>query len=146
MDLTTSYPASVRETMHGIVQLKRTIDKGKAFAAGTNGEYNYDCPMDKHLFEFLGIDGSELLDVIKSANDDAEISDFVAPYVHAKSDEEIETFNAEWLKHSPVPGTPAAGYFATMLSEVAPDRTDITTWVDLLDLDEKRTVPHRVAA
>ena len=57
MDLTTNYPASVREQMHGIVQLKRTIEKGKAFAAGTNGEYDYDCPMDKHLFEFLGIDG-----------------------------------------------------------------------------------------
>jgi hypothetical protein len=146
MDLTTTYPASVRETMHGIVQLKRTIDKGKAQAAGTTGEYNYDCPMDKHLFEFLGIDGSELLDVIKSANSDAEISEFVAPYVHAKSDEEIAAFNAEWLKYGPEPGTPAAGYFATMLKDVAPDRTDITAWADLLDLDEKRPVPQRVAA
>jgi hypothetical protein len=146
MDLTKTYPASVREQMHGIVQLKRTIDKGKAQAAGTIGDYNYDCPMDKHLFEFLGIDGGELLDVIKSANSDADISDFVAPYVHAKSDDEIEAFNSEWLKHSPEPGTPAAGYFATMLKDVAPDRTDITTWADLLDLDEKRSVPHRVAA
>src|SRR6201996_5314980 len=105
MDLTKEYPASVREQMHGIVQLKRTIDKGKAQAAGTIGEYNYDCPMDKHLFEFLGIDGAELLDVIKSANNDAEISDFVAPYVHAKDDAEIATFNTEWLKHAPAPGT-----------------------------------------
>lgn len=145
MDLTKSYPASVRETMHGIVQLKRTIDKGKAVAAGTPGDYNYDCPMDKHLFEFLSIDGTELLDVIKSTND-AGISDFVAPYVHAKSDEEVETFNREWLEHKPEPGSGAAGYFMKLRDEVAPDRTDVTTWPDLLDLDEKRSVPHRVAA
>ena len=146
MDLTKTYPASVRETMHGIVQLKRTIDKGKAQAQGTIGEYSYDCPMDKHLFEFLDLDGDTLLDVIKSASDDAEISEFVAPYVHAKDDSEIETFNREWLKHAPEPGTPAEGYFLKMRSEVAPDRTDVTAWADLLDLDEKRSVPHRVAA
>jgi Domain of unknown function (DUF5069) len=146
MDLTKTYPASVRETMHGIVQLKRTIDKGKALAAGTIGEYNYDCPMDKHLFEFLDLDGVALLDVIKSASNDAEISEFVAPYVHAKEDSEIEAFNRDWLKHSPEPGTPAEGYFLKLRSEVAPDRTDVTTWADLLDLDEKRSVPQRVAA
>jgi Domain of unknown function (DUF5069) len=146
MDLTKTYPASVRETMHGIVQLKRTIDKGKAQAAGTIGEYNYDCPMDKHLFAFLDLDGDTLLDVIKSAGNDSEISEFVAPYVHAKEDSEIEAFNREWLKHGPEPGTPAEGYFLKMRSDVAPDRTDVTTWVDLLDLDEKRPVPQRVAA
>jgi hypothetical protein len=146
MDLTKTYPASVRETMHGIVQLKRTIDKGKAQAAGTIGEYNYDCPMDKHLFEFLDLDGDTLLDVIKSASNDSEISEFVAPYVHAKEDSEIETFNREWLKYAPEKGTPAEGYFLKLRNEVAPDRTDVTAWADLLDLDEKRSVPNRVAA
>ena len=146
MDLTKSYPASVREEMHGLVQLKRTIDKGKALAQGTIGEYHYNCSMDKHLFEFLDLDGDTLLDVIKSASNDAEISEFVAPYVHAKEDDEIEAFNRDWVKHAPEPGTPAEGYFLTMRSEVAPDRTDITAWADLLDLDEKRPVPQRVAA
>jgi hypothetical protein len=146
MDLTKSYPASVREEMHGIVQLKRTIDKGKAQAAGTIGEYVYDCPMDKHLFEFLDLDGDTLLDVIKSASNDGEISEFVAPYVHAKEDSEIDAFNRDWLKHAPEPGSQAEGYFLKMRSDVAPDRTDVTTWADLLDLDEKRPVPHRVAA
>jgi hypothetical protein len=145
MDLTKEYPASVREKMHGIVQLKRTIDKGKALAHGAIGEYNYDCPMDKHLFEFLDLDGEALLDVIKTADSDDEISDFVAAYVHAKSDEEIETFNREWLLHGPDPGSGAEGYFLKLRNEVAPDRTDVTNWPDLLDLDEKRPVPHRVA-
>ena len=146
MDLTKTYPASVREKMHGIVQLKRTIDKGKAQAAGTIGDYAYDCPMDKHLFEFLDLDGETLLDVISTASDDSEISEFVAAYVHAKDDAEIETFNRDWLVYGPDKGSPQEGYFLKMRSEVAPDRTDVTAWADLLDLDEKRPVPHRVAA
>lgn len=146
MDLTTSYPASVREKLLGIVQLKRTIDKGKAEAIGKAGEYNYDCPMDKHLFEWLGITGEDLLDIIKSAKSDDEIAEYVAPYVHAKTDEEIEAFNSEWLQHGPEPGTPAMEYFVKLRGEVAPDRTDVMNWADLLDLDEKRPVPRRVAA
>jgi len=146
MDLTTNYPASVREKMHGIVQLKRTIDKGKAKAAGTIGEYHYDCPMDKHLFAFLDIDAESLLDVIEAANSDTEISEFVAPYVHAKTDEEIEDFNRDWLLHGPQAGTPGEAFFLKTRNEIAPDRTDVTNWADLLDLEEKRPVPHRVPA
>jgi hypothetical protein len=146
MDLTKTYPASVREQMHGLVQLKRTIDKGKALAQGTIGEYHYNCSMDKHLFEFLGIDHEELLDIIKSASGDSEVSEFVAPYVHAKDDAEIETFNKEWLVFGPPKGTPGGDAFLRIRGEVAPDRTDVTSWADLLDLDEKRPVPQRVAA
>ena len=146
MDLTKTYPASVRETMLGIVQLKRTIDKGKAEIAGTIGEYNYDCAMDKHLFAFLGLDGGALLDAIKHAKDDAEIGAFVAPYVNAKTADEIATFNREWLNYGPEPGSPPEGYFLKLRGEVAPDRTDVTAWADLLDLYEKRPVPQRVAA
>jgi hypothetical protein len=146
MDLTTGYPSSVREKLLGIVQLKRTVDKGKAVAVGKIGEYQYDCPMDKHLFDWLGISGEDLLDVIKSAKSDDEIVEYVAPYVHAKTDEEIEAFNSEWLAHAPEAGTPAEGYFLKMRTDLDPSRTDITAWADLLDLDEKREVPRRVAA
>lgn len=146
MDLTKTYPASVREKMHGIVQLKRTIDKGKAAAAGTIGDYQYDCPMDKHLFEFLDLDGETLLDVISTAENDNDISEFVAAYVHAKDDAEIEAFNSDWIKRTPEKGSRGEEAFLKMRAEIAPDRTDVTTWVDLLDLDEKRPVPHRVAA
>jgi hypothetical protein len=146
MDLTKNYPASVHDKLFGIVQLKRTIDKGKAAAAGTLGEYEYDCPMDKHLFAFLDLTGEDLLDVIKSASNDEEIHEYVAPYVHAKTDEEIDAFNADWVQHGPAPGSPGEAYFLKTRSELAPDRTDVTAWADLLDLDEKRPVPRRVAA
>ena len=146
MDLTKSYPRSVREKMLGIVQLARTIDKGKAVVNGNVGEYNYDCPMDKHLFEYLGLDGEKLLDAIKNAKNDAEIEAYVKPFVAKKPAAELERWNEEWLRHAPDPGTPAYDFFTKLRNEVAPDRTDVTAWTDLLDLDEKRSVPHRAVA
>ena len=143
-DLTNSYPRSVRDKVHGVVQLGRAIDKGIAFANGANGEYNYDCPMDKAVFGFLGVDGDALLDVIKNAQSESEIEAYVKPFVDKKSPQEIENFNETFLSHSPQPGSDGEKYFLGLRNEVAPQRTDVTTWPDLLDLDEKRDVPQRV--
>ncbi len=145
-DLTKSYPRSVRDESLGVVQLARAVDKAIATANGLNGEYNYDCPMDKDVFGFLGVDGDALLDVIKHAQSEAEIEAYLKPFVAKKSAQEIAAFNTDFLTHGPQPGSDAEKYFLNLRGEVAPDRTDVTTWPDLLDLDEKRDVPHRVLA
>ena len=141
MDLTKEYPRSVRSKWQGVVQLGRAIDKGKAVAHGNIGEYNYDCPMDDAVFGFLGIDGNALLDVIRSARNDAEIEAYTRPFVAAKSAEEIARWNRDWLDRQPQ--GESLEFFVNLRSQVAPDRTDVMTWTDLLDLDEKRDVPRR---
>jgi uncharacterized protein DUF5069 len=146
LDLTTSYPRSVREKVLGVVQVGRAIDKGIAFANGTHGEYNYDCPMDKSIFDFLALDGEKLLDVIKNAQSESEIVAYVKPFVDKKSAAEIDGFNEKFLQSSPAAGSDGEKYFLGLRNEVAPGRTDVTTWPDLLDLDEKRPVPQRVPA
>jgi hypothetical protein len=146
MDLTQTYPTSVKTKLHGVVQLARAIDKGKAKANGTLGEYHYNCPMDAAVFEFLGVDHEALLAQIAAGKSDQELSDYVAPFVHKKSDAEIEAWNADFLKRTPAPGSESETYFLELRNEVAPDRTDVTAWADLLDLDEKRPVPKVVAA
>ena len=146
-DLTTSYPRSVRDTsVGGVVQLARAIDKGIATAAGTHGEYNYDCPMDNGVFGFLGVDGKALLEVIKNAQSESEIEAYLKPFVAKKSPAEIAAFNTEFLDHEPDAGSDGEKYFLGLRNEVAPTRTDVTKWADLLDLDEKRDVPQRVLA
>jgi len=142
MDLTTSYPRSVREKLFGVVQLARTLDKGKAFAEGKNGEYHYNCPMDQHVFAFLGIDHEALIDVIKNAKSDADIEAYVKTFVDKKTPQEIEAFNEDWLAHEP-DNDESRQYFMELRNQIAPDRTDVTTWADILDLDEKRNVPKR---
>ena len=146
MDLTRTYPTSVKTKLHGIVQLARTIDKGKAKAHGNLGDYHYNCPMDAAVFSFLGIDHAALLDVISRATSDQEIADYVAPFVHAKSEADIEAWNAAWVKSAPAPDSDSEKFFLSLRNSVAPERTDVTAWADLLDLDEKRPVPAVVAA
>jgi hypothetical protein len=146
LDLQTGYPRSVRDKVLGVYQLGRAIDKGIATANGTNGEYNYDCPMDKAVFGFLGLNHAALLDVIKKANSQDEIVAYVKPFVDKKSAAEINAFNEEFVKHAPAPGSDAEKYFLATRNQIGAHRTDITTWADLLDLEEKRPVPERVLA
>ena len=144
MDLTKTYPRSVRDKWLGIVQLGRALDKGKAKAHGNLGEYNFDCPMDNAVFGFLGMNGEEFLAVIKNAKNDAEIEAYAKQFVDKKTPEQIEAWNREWVTHEPEGESKT--YFLNLRNQVAPDRTDVTTWADLLDLDERRPVPQRVAA
>ncbi|HEY1681813.1 MAG TPA: DUF5069 domain-containing protein [Candidatus Tumulicola sp.] len=144
MDLTKEYPRSARDKWQGVVMLGRAVDKGKATAAGTNGEYNFDCPMDQAVFGFLNINGAQLLEAIKKSDGDAGIEDYTRAFVAAKSTEEIEQFNQQFLERRP--DGDSIGFFEDLRSKVAPDRTDVVTWVDVLDLDEKRNVPKRTAS
>ncbi|MDQ2858636.1 MAG: DUF5069 domain-containing protein [Candidatus Eremiobacteraeota bacterium] len=146
MDLTTSFPRSVKDKVAGVVMLGRAIDKGKAVAHGNVGEYNFNCPMDQAVFGFLGIDQAQLLEKIKQTKDDGEIEAFAKPFVAKKSSQELEQFNAGFLQSSPAAGSDGEKYFYELRGKVAPDRTDVTAWADLLDLDEKRDVPKRAAA
>jgi hypothetical protein len=141
MDLTTSYPRSVHQKLFGVVQIARTIDKAKASAAGKIGEYHYNCPMDQAVFGFLGIDHEALLDVVKSAKSDDEIDSYIKTFVDKKSPQEIEAWDREYVAHKPE--GESLKYFLELRNAIAPDRTDVTSWPDLLDLDEKRTVPKR---
>ena len=144
MDLTKDYPRSVRAKWQGVYQLGRAIDKAKAKAVGKLGDYNYDCPMDEGVFTFLGIDGNALLDVVKNAKSDNEIEAYTRPFVAKKSESDIEAWNAEWVTHGPSDESKES--FLNLRNSIDPSRTDVTTWADLLDLDEKREVPRRTPA
>jgi hypothetical protein len=141
MDLTTSYPRSVHEKLFGVVQIGRTVDKAKAEAAGKIGEYHYNCPMDQAVFGFLGIDHEALLDVVKNAKGDTEVNSYVKEFIDKKTPQEIDAWNREYVVRKPE--GESLKYFLELRNAIAPDRTDVTSWPDLLDLDEKRTVPKR---
>jgi hypothetical protein len=141
MDLTKTPPRSVSEMMLGIVQLARTTDKAKAVAHGRVGEYRYDCAMDQGLFDYLGMDPKEFLTVVKTARDDSGIEAYAKAFVAKKDQKSIEDFNKGWL--SAVPTGESLKHFQELRTKVAPSRTDVVSWSDLLDLEEGRAVPHR---
>lgn len=139
MDLTREYPRSPKDKLLGLVSLKRTIDKAKAHNEGTLGEYDYDCPHDKPLFEFLGTNGDEFAAKVKELNTDDRISEWVrTSFLKNKTPDEIERFNNDRMHWHP--DAHSQQYFDTLRDQVAPGRKDIVTWFDVLDLDEKRPV------
>jgi len=147
MDLTKTYPRSVRERFAGIVQIGRTTDKARAYKAGTIGEYHFNCGMDRAVFEFLGIKDHEAFADRAASTDDASFERWLSDtYVSKKSKADIDRWNREWLEHRPEPGSDGEKYFIQLRDQIAPGRKDVRSWPDLLDLDEHRDVPERAAA
>jgi hypothetical protein len=144
MDLTKNTPRSPSEMMLGIVQLARATDKAKALAHNSIGEYKYDCPMDQSLFEYLGMGSKAFFDVVKGAKSDAEIEAYAKTFVARKDPRNIEAFNKKFL--FAVPTGESLKHFEELRSKVAPSRTDVVSWSDLLDLEEGRMVPFREMA
>ena len=72
-DLTKRPPRSTRTRLGGYALLPRIIDKGRAVIAGTNGEFNYACPLDMEFFEFTSIDPEALKKHIESGLGDTAL-------------------------------------------------------------------------
>ena len=145
MDLTKNFPRSPKQKMAGIVMLPRTIDKARAFNAGTLGEYHYDCPLDKEVFNFLGADEAELAKKAGELND-AQLEDWVrTTFLTKKTPAEINAFNQEFLADAPAPNSESEERFLKIRNRLDPSRTDVVTWPDLLDLEEGR-IPRPVGA
>jgi hypothetical protein len=141
MDLTKQRPRSALELCSGVVMAWRTTDKCRAFHAGTLGSYIYDCPLDKKLFAFLGTDAEEFAQAVREAQSDADIEAFVREKIAGRSDEEIVAWNQDFLRYEPDLSRPSYQDAVRAIRERAPDRTDLTLWVDVVDIEEGRPVP-----
>jgi hypothetical protein len=137
MDLTKQVPRSPNDTLAGIVSLPRMIDKTHAYNDGTLGEYDVDCPHDKPVLAFLGVDFPTFAAKVKELRyDDAAIEAWAKQLLSKKSPEELRSFNES--RRTWKPDEHSLGYFQSLRDKVAPGRTDVTTWFTLLDLDEGR--------
>jgi hypothetical protein len=136
LDLTKEFPSSPKEVTGGYVHLSRMRDKARAKAAGTLGEYHYPCPLDKALLAFLNITPEAFIDAAEKKNNN-DLLHWVKEHAAPKSPEEIKKWNALFLSGKPDSPDKLA-YFIDLRNKVNPKRTDVETWVDLLDLEEGR--------
>jgi hypothetical protein len=121
----------------GIVSLPRMIDKTQADAEGTLGEYDVDCPHDKPVLAFLGVDFATFAAKLKELKYDTKaVEAWAKPLVDKHGPAEIVAFNESRRKWAP--DAHAQPYYDKLKAQVAPNRSDVTTWFKLLDLDEKR--------
>jgi hypothetical protein len=136
MDLSRAYPRSPKEEMAGLVHLARMIDKAQAFKQGQMADYIYPSPLDKIILNFLRID-SDVFAAKAMESSDEEIRTWAEEMVKDKKTEEIEFINDQILKRRP-DSEDRLKYFYQTRDRIDPSRTDINTWVDLLDLEEGR--------
>ena len=92
-DLTKEPPRSPRVRIRDYAILARAIDKARAELAGTEGEYHFDCPLDRTLFVFKGITGEEFMAQVKHGRTDEELGIWVDEQGLDKTPEEIRAWS-----------------------------------------------------
>jgi hypothetical protein len=142
MDLTRQYPRSPREQSAGYVHLGRMFDKCRATLNDTQGDYIYPCPMDRLLLDFTGITSEQFTEAAMRASSDENLVEWFRKTAKPHSEAEVEEFNQRLLRHAPDTPEKLASFRKTR-DTLDASRTDITTWADLLDLEEGRPVPRR---
>jgi hypothetical protein len=83
-DLRRGEPRASHEELGGEAHAARTLDKCRATLLGWNGEYQFGCPMDRHLFEETGIDMQEFEDFVASGASDREVEEWIQQHSHSR--------------------------------------------------------------
>ena len=134
-DLTLRPPRSTRARLGGYVLLPRMLDKGRAEIAGKSGEYHFNCPVDQRILGFLGIDAEALKAQLAAGKGDGDILTWIQANQRNKhTAANIEAWSKEQDKRGP--DAESLDFFNELLKAAGPNRTDIKTWADLLDLDD----------
>ena len=136
MDLSITFPRSPKQKMAGLVHLSRMIDKGRAYKESRLGDYIYPCPLDKIILNFLKIEAEIFANMTVEKNDE-QIYDWAKELVKSKSPKELNFINEQILERKP-DSKDRLNFFNEIRDKYDPSRSDITTWVDLLDLEEGR--------
>jgi len=139
MDLSRAFPRSPKQKMAGIVHLGRMIDKGRAYKEKKLADYIYPCPLDKIILDFFCIEADTFADMTVEKKDE-EISNWAKELIKSKSPDELDLINKIILEKKP-DSEDRLKYYNKIRDKIDPSRSDLTTWVDLLDLEEGRFPP-----
>ena len=135
-DLTQRPPRSPRVRLGGYAILPRMLDKGRAWLAGKNGEFNFNCPLDQQFTSFTGVDADQLKAQLELDKGDGEILDWInANSKCRRSPIEIAAWSAYQDQRAPT-DVEMRKFFNDYHAKVAPKRKDVATWFDVLDIDD----------
>ena len=140
-DLTQRPPRSPRVRLGGYVLLPRILDKGRASLAGKLGEYHYAGKgMDRHFFNFVGLDHEALTNEIAKGGGDGDLLAWVQAHAkHQRQPWEIAAWSEYHLRRTPDSDAETITDFAEAVGKFTSTREYITTWFDFMDLDDHCT-------
>ncbi len=142
---TTHYPRSPKLRLGGLAHLPRLLDKIRLRHRGEIQDYNYlTVGFDKYLLDLLQVNGSELEGRVLQGGTDEELLVWIQARAKPLSDEDIREWNERILHGGPKDDT-GRQRFQDRLAGIAAKRgvpvselPTITTWSDIIELDEGR--------
>jgi len=135
-DLTQRPPRSPRIRLGGFAILPRLLDKARAHLAGKAGEYIFNSGLDKRFFAFVKVDAEALLAQLAAGKGDGEILAWIIETAGYKpGDWEIAQWSA-FQEARTATSVKAREHAAKQLATLAPNRADVITGFDFLDLDD----------
>lgn len=138
-DLRITFPRSPRETLGGYVIAARTLDKCRAALLGVQGEYLFNCPLDRRFFDFAAIDADEFKNFVAGGADDAEVAEFINRHSRQRTREEIVRWNNEMrYKRISELDEESQVFLEDYIRENIPEYRTIHHWFDVYDIEEGR--------
>ena len=139
------YPRSPKILLGGIAHLGRFIDKIRLRHAGQIQDYNYiTVGFDKYLIDFLGIDANAFEQQVLAGGTDEELLVWVKANGCKPDEQEVTRWSQGLLTAGPKDEA-ARQRFQDRLQEIATKRSvsveslpPVTTWADVIELDEAR--------
>ena len=93
--------------------------------------------MDRHFFNFVGLDHESLKQELAKGGGDGEVLAWVQENAKFKREPwEILAWSEWFTKRAPDSDAETISEFAEMMAKFSKKREDVYTWFDLLDLDD----------
>lgn len=137
-DLTTEPPRSPRVRVGRYIILARMADKGRAELNGVNGEYHFNCPLDKMLFDYMQVDGEDVRELLRAGKTDEQIAEWLDQNGAKRQDRDLERWAREVEQQRPYENLDKRGWFIDECRKVGLDPVN-TTLFELLDADDRRS-------
>jgi hypothetical protein len=135
------HPRSCRETMDGWIHLPRYIDKIRLHLAGMlhpDYQANLGKGFDGLWLKYSGVTHEQMVEAVKNSVTDGEVCDWVRKNVK-KTTAEKAAHALDQLSRPKSDDPAAQERFKMRLKESGLEhRTDLKTFVDYIDADEKR--------
>ena len=119
--------------------IARMLDKARAYKSKSLGEYIYPCPLDQIILDFLGVDHEKIAYQAQKLTDE-EVELWINEILSNKSINDKENINKKLLERKPNTKE-SINRFNLIRDEINPSIKNLTTWVELIELEERQIIP-----
>lgn len=141
-DLRKTTPRSPNAMLGPFVLLPRILDKCRATLAETQGDYQFNCSLDRQFFSMTRIDPVFFKAEVAGGKTDEEMLAWVLRHSDVKDEDALLAWS--YQTRTARPETPERmARFERLRLELCPEMVGLATWFDLLDADEGRLNPRR---